>query len=322
MEDYGERNLTMSQKKICNLLPYSREDIFSLQEAKQAAGWQLSKFNLQDKWKISQGEGVKIAVIDTGCDLSHQDLKNNLLQGKNFINKNKDPIDDNGHGTHVCGIICAENNDVGIIGIAPKSKIMPIKSLDKNGQGSPEQLEKAIVWAADQGADIITMSLGSPNKIESVHKAILYALSKKCVTFCAAGNAGKTREIYYPANYPETIGIGAIDENFERAPFSCTGDDLDFLAPGVKIFSTVPDNWYAYMSGTSMSNPFAVGCAALFLSYVRNNDLNIKLENDKDYREILKKNTISLTNPEFAKNKFFEGFGIINPSNFENWLYA
>lgn len=310
----------MSHKKTCNLLPYTREDVYSLQEAKQAAGWQLLKFNLPDKWKLSQGEGVKIAVIDTGCDLDHPDLKNNLLEGRNFVERKKDPEDRNGHGTHISGIICAENNDVGVVGVAPKSKIVPIKALNDQGNGSPKDVEDAVYWAADQGCDIITMSLGSPNKMESIRKAIIYALSKKCVTFCAAGNAGKTHEIFYPANYSETIGIGAIDENFERASFSCTGSDLDFLAPGVKIFSTVPDNWYAYMSGTSMSNPFAVGCAALLLSYVRNNNINLKLENDNDYRNLLKKNTISLKDPNFSKNKFFEGFGIIDPSHFENWL--
>lgn len=310
----------MSRKKTCNLLPYIREDVYSLQEVKQAAGWQLLKFNLPDKWRLSQGEGVKIAVIDTGCDLDHPDLKNNILQGKNFVERKKDPIDGNSHGTHVTGIICAENNEVGIIGVAPKSKIIPIKALNNQGNGNPKDVEEAIYWAADQGADLITMSLGAPNKMEPIRKAILYARSKKCVTFCAAGNAGKTHEIFYPANYPETIGIGAVDEKFERASFSCTGSDLDFLAPGVKIFSTVPDNWYAYMSGTSMSNPFAVGCAALLLSYVRNNKLDIKLENDEDYRNLLKMHTISLKDPQFSKNKFFEGFGIIDPSHFENWL--
>lgn len=321
IEELGRKESSVSyKKKTCNLLPYLREDVLSLQEVKQAAGWQLLKFNLPDKWKLSQGEGVKIAVIDTGCDLNHQDLKNNLLEGKNFVELKKDPEDKNSHGTHITGIICAENNEIGVVGVAPKSKVIPIKALDDEGNGTPENIEKAIRWAADQGANIITMSLGSPNKIDSIRKAIIYALSKKCVTFCAAGNAGKTHEIFYPANYPETIGIGAIDENFERASFSSTGTDLDFLAPGVKIFSTVPSNWYAYMSGTSMSNPFAVGCAALILSYIKNNNLDIKLESGDDYRDILKKHTISLKNPEFSKNKFFEGFGIIDPSHFEAWL--
>ena len=303
----------------CNLLPYTREDVYSIQEVKQAAGWEITAFNLSDKWKLSQGEGVKIAVIDTGCDLNHEDLRNNLLQGKNFIEKNKDPIDKNSHGTHVAGTICAENNNVGVIGVAPKSKVIPIKALADDGSGNTNTIAEAIRWAADQGADFITMSLGSPSDVPSIRTAIQYALSKRCITFCAAGNAGTTREIYYPANYPETIGIGSIDQNFERASFSCTGDDLDFLAPGVKIFSTVPNNWYAYMSGTSMSTPFAVGCAALLLSYVRNNNTGLILENDNDYRKAFKKKAISLKNKDFAGKKFFEGFGIIDPNQFEEW---
>ena len=309
----------MNCKIDCKLLPYTREDVYSIQEVKQAAGWEITAFNLEDKWKLSQGETVKVAVIDTGCDLNHEDLKNNLLQGKNFIQKNKDPIDYNSHGTHVAGTICAENNSVGMIGVAPKAKVIPIKALDDDGSGNTENVANAIVWAADNGADFITMSLGSPNDMPIIRKAVQYALSKKCITFCAAGNAGPTREIFFPANYPETIGIGSIDQNFERAGFSCTGDDLDFLAPGVKIFSTVPSNWYAYMSGTSMSTPFVVGCAALLLSYARINNLNIKLENDEDYRKAFKKKTISLKNREFSGKKFFEGFGIIDPRQFEEW---
>jgi subtilisin family serine protease len=313
--EYGKRRLKMK----CNLLPYTREDVYSIQEVRQAAGWEITSFNLSDKWRLSQGEGVKIAVIDTGCDLNHEDLKNNLLQGKNFVNKNKEPMDGNSHGTHVAGTICAENNSVGMIGVAPKSKVIPVKALDDDGSGNMSNIAEAIRWSADQGTDFITMSLGAPHDIPDIRKAIQYALSKKCITFCAAGNAGSTREIYYPANYPETIGIGSIDQNFERAGFSCTGDDLDFLAPGVKIFSTVPTNWYAYMSGTSMSTPFAVGCAALLLSYVRNNITGLSLNNDEDYRKAFRKKTISLKNKDFSGKKFFEGFGIIDPNQFEEW---
>lgn len=304
----------------CSLFPYDREDIFSMQEVKQAHGWEITAFNIPEVWKITQGEGVKIAVLDTGCDLNHDDLKNNLLQGKNFVEKNKDPIDLNGHGTHVSGTIAAENNIVGMVGVAPKSKIIPLKALNDKGNGNSKNVAEAIVWAADNGADFITMSLGSPEPMEDVHQSIKYAASKRCITFCAAGNAGKTRQIFYPANYLSTIGIGSIDENFERAGFSCTGDDLDFLAPGVKIFSTVPSNWYAYMSGTSMSTPFVVGCASLLLSYSRKNNNILTLDTAEDYKSIFKKYAFSLKNPEFGGKKFFEGFGIIDPRQFEKWI--
>lgn len=307
-------------KTNCSLFPYLREDVYSIQEVKQAAGWEITSFNLPDVWRLSQGEGVKIAVIDTGVDLNHSDLKNNLLQGKNFVEKNKDPQDFNGHGTHVSGTICAENNCCGVVGVAPKSKVIPIKALNDSGNGNSTNVSAAIVWAADQGADFITLSLGSPSPMPDVERSILYAADKNCVTFCAAGNAGRTHQIFYPANYSTTIGVGSIDENFERGSFSCTGEDLDFLAPGVKIFSTVPTNWYAYMSGTSMSNPFVVGCAALLLSYVRSQNKSLQLKKSEDYRNIFKKYTFSVKNPEFGGKKFFEGFGIIDPRQFENWI--
>jgi len=307
-------------KNNCSLFPYKREDVFSIQEAKQAHGWEITAFNIPELWKLTQGEGVKVAVLDTGCDLNHSDLKNNLLQGKNFVNPKKDPMDGNGHGTHVSGTIAAENNLLGMVGVAPKAKIIPVKALNDGGNGNSKNVAEAIAWSADQGADFITMSLGSPDPMDDVNKSIEYAASKNCITFCAAGNAGHTRQIFYPANYPLTIGIGSIDENFERAGFSCTGDDLDFLAPGVKIFSTVPGNWYAYMSGTSMSTPFVVGCASLLLSYSRLNNNLLNLGTADSYRSIFKKHTVSLKNPDFGGKKFFEGFGIIDPRQFQKWI--
>jgi subtilisin family serine protease len=118
--------------------------------------------------------------------------------------------------------------------------------------------------------------------------------------------------VFYPANYPETIAIGAIDSNFNRAKFSNTGRNLDFMAPGVDIFSTVPDNWYATLSGTSMACPFAVGVAALVLSYVKQGKVKIKLETVDDYREVFRKYT-SQTTEKYDDPKFYEGFGIIDP---------
>jgi len=292
------------------LLPYIREDVYGVSNDTQTLGWEISKFDIPKQWKKSQGQDVVVAVIDTGCDINHKDIVDNILPGKNFIDTDKDPIDKNGHGTHVCGTIAAANNDSGIVGVAPKAKIIPVKGLKDDGSGSLESIVNSILWAADMGVDFITMSLGSPRSATALEDAVSYAHSKGVVVFCAAGNSGPGVDIMYPARYKNTISIGAIDEKLERTSFTCSGDDLDFLAPGHNILGCVPGNNYAIMSGTSMSNPFAVGCAALYCSY--NKRLGNKLSQE-DYISIFKKNAISLTNPEYSGKKKYEGYGIINP---------
>ena len=305
----------------CSLFPFEIEEIVSLQSAKQRAGWGITAFNLPNAWKISQGEGVTVAVLDSGCDLNHPDLVKNLVPGMNMIDPRKKPADDNQHGTHVAGIIAAVNNDIGMVGVAPKAKIMPVKVLDKNGNGSLSNVAKGIRWAVDHGADIITMSLGSPRPLQTVRKAIQYAAKNRVPCFVAAGNAGNTKEVFYPAAYPETIAIGSIDENFDRSKFSNTGKNLDFMAPGGKIFSTIPNDWYAILSGTSMACPFAVGVAALVLSYKKSGENGrIQLENIEDFRTLLKKGTIPINNKGYAGKKFFEGFGVIDPRKFIKWI--
>ena len=305
----------------CSLLPYEMEPILTLQEAKQNAGWNITAFDLPLTWrKTGAGDGVVVAVLDSGCDLDHPDLKGNLIKGVNFINPRKPPHDDNNHGTHVSGIIAAENNDIGMVGVAPHAKIMPIKVLDKHGQGSLENVAKGIRWAVNHGADIICMSLGAPMRLQQVRKAIQYANSKGVPCFVAAGNAGQTKEVFYPAAYPETIAVGSIDENFNRSNFSNTGRNLDFMAPGGRIFSTVPDDWYAILSGTSMACPFAVGVAALVLSFSRKKGNIIPLNRAEDYRNIFREHTIPIKNKEYGGKKFFEGFGIIDPRKFMEHL--
>lgn len=296
----------------CKLLPYKKIDCLSMLDACQKTGWGIDTLELPKAWEKTQGEGVVIGVIDTGCDLDHPDLNENLLEGVNIIDPSKPPEDCSGHGTHTIGILIAENNDIGMVGVCPKAKVVPIKALDCKGNGTLSNVTQAIRWAADRGGiDFLTMSLGSTIRVQQVRKAIQYAASKGIVTFCAAGNAGKTDEVFYPANYPETISIGAIKENFERADFSNTGKNLDFMAPGVDIFSTYTNNWYATLSGTSMACPFAVGIAALVLSYVRKGKLDIKLETADDYRELFKKYTTSVSSID--NGKFYQGYGLIDP---------
>lgn len=296
------------------LLPYIREDIHGLSpDNAQLFGWEIKKFNIEKQWIMSQGENVKIAVIDTGCDLDHKDIKNNLLQGKNFVERDSDPIDRCGHGTHCAGTIAAENNNLGMVGVAPKAKIIPVKALDDNGQGNIRNIIDAINWSADSGADIISMSLGSPTRLPSLERSIQYASSKGCIIFCAAGNNGQDTDIMYPAKYDNTIAIGAIDQNLNRTNFTCSGETLDFLAPGHEILSCVPGNAYALMSGTSMSTPFAVGCAALLLSYYKSKNKHNLLKNVNDYIEIFKKKAKSLSDPNYAGIKKYEGYGILYP---------
>jgi len=298
------------ESKKCKLLPYKRIDYLSIQEAKQNIGWAISAFNLPKAWEKTKGENVTIAVLDTGCDLDHPDLAENLLTGKNMIKPNLSPHDDNGHGTHVTGILVANDNEIGMVGVCPKAKVIPIKVLDKNGNGDMSNVAAGINWAVEQGCDLIAMSLGAPFKVQQVRKAIQNAEAAGVITFCAAGNAGNTQELYYPANYPETIAIGAIDKNFNRANFSNTGQNLDFMAPGVDIFSTVPDNWYATLSGTSMACPFAVGVAALLLSYFKKNK-KANIKNSEEFRVLLRKQTKKINGQDHSK--FFGGFGIIDP---------
>jgi subtilisin family serine protease len=306
----------MMKKKKNNwsLLPYTREDIYGLSpDDPEFYGWEIQKFNIPQQWNLSKGENIKIAVIDTGCDLDHPDLKDNLLDGKNFVNPRSAPIDGAGHGTHVTGTIAAVDNGKGMVGVAPRSKIIPIKALDDKGNGNISNIVDAIKWAADQQADFISMSLGSSSGSSVLEEAIKYAHNKGTIIFCAAGNSGPNTEIMYPARYKETISIAAIDENLSRTSFSCSGDSLDFLAPGDKILSTVPDNSYAIMSGTSMSTPFAVGCAALYLAYLRkskNNNL-IKISMT-ELVEAFKAKARPLKDTKYQSVKY-QGFGILYP---------
>lgn len=300
----------MPKRNDCSLLPHVTENIYGLNaNSCQIIGWEILLFNVQSEWKYSTGKNVKIAVIDTGCDLDHPDLKNNILTGKNFVSK-KDPYDDNGHGTHVAGTIAAKNNAIGMVGVAPDAKIIPIKALDHNGQGNNSNIAKAVRWAVNNNCDFITMSLGSPFNSIELKEAMDYAEKNNVVVFCAAGNSGQDVDIMYPAKYKSTISIGSINQKLQRSLFTCAGESLDFLSPGENILSCAPNNNYAIMSGTSMANPFAVSCAALILSYVKEN--NIKFTHNKlSYIDLFKSVALPLKS---SKDKSIQGYGIIQPA--------
>jgi len=303
----------MLRKKI-SLLPYIEEPVYGMSTSQPTIlGWEITKFNIPKYWRQSRGEDVIVAVIDTGVDFNHEDIKNNVITGKNFVEIGQDPMDVCGHGTHVSSTIAAEDNGCGIVGVANRAKIMPVKALDNNGNGNMQAISAAIKYAADSGADFITMSLGSPYPAPAIKQAIDYAASKNCIIFCAAGNSGPAVDIMYPAKYDHTIAIGAIDKNLRRTDFTCSGDSLDFLAPGHDIVGCIPNNKYSLMSGTSMSNPYAVGLACLLLSYNKQ-EKKYKLDTCEDYIEIFKKTAQDLKDPRYEAIRKYQGYGIMYPT--------
>jgi len=219
-----------------------------------------------------------------------------------------------GHGTHVIGTICANNNSIGMIGVAPETEVISGKVLGNDGSGSMNSVADGIYWAVDQKVDIITMSLGCPFWSKVVEDALEHAYKKNIISFVAAGNDGQNKPINYPASSDYTICIGAINEKFERTNFTCSGKELNFLAPGHNIFSTVPRG-YAMMSGTSMSNPFAAGCGSLICSYAKQKGKKLNMY---DYIDIMSIGAKKLKAAHNAKK--YQGSGIINPSYFNEWI--
>ena len=223
-----------------------------------------------EAWGITTGTNkVMIAVIDTGVDYLHEDLDDGRVRtdiDKDYVNDDNNAIDDNGHGTHVSGIIAAEtNNDTGVAGVMWQAQILPLKVCDSKGSCASDDVSSAIRYAADQGARVINMSLGSGHCSETMAEAVNYAYFDKGVTIvAAAGNNGGS--IGYPARFAPVVAVGATDDSDHRASFSSFGDDLDVMAPGVDILSTVPHNGYDFLSGTSMASPHVAGVVGLLLS--------------------------------------------------------
>lgn len=222
-----------------------------------------------DQWKKgNEGEGVVIAIIDTGVDYNHPDLKDNIIGGKDFTGKG-DYLDGNGHGTHVAGTIAASNSGSGIVGVAPKAKILALKALRDDGSGDIEAVIEAIRYATQYGVDVINMSLGGPHYPE-LHEAVKEAVAKGIIICAAAGNDGdgnpRTEEVSYPGMYPEVIEVGAVDYKGQLAYFSNTNHEVDILAPGVRVLSTYLNGQYAKLDGTSMATPHMTGAVALLKS--------------------------------------------------------
>lgn len=265
--------------------------------------WNLPITATLEGWNLSKGsEDVIVAVIDTGVDMNHSDLQGRMTEGLNIISEGELPQDDVGHGTHVAGVISAlVNNNEGVAGMSWYNKVMPIKVLDQTGAGTTYAVAQGIIWAVDQGASVINMSLGNYANAAFLHDAIKYAYERDVVLIAATGNDGISQP-GYPAAYPEVLAVSAIDNDQTLASFSNYGDYVDVVAPGVNIASTYTNNRYASLSGTSMASPHVAALAAMIRSI--NPDLN-----NEQVIQIIRETAIDLG----AKGKdSLYGYGQIN----------
>ncbi len=293
------------------LPPFRVESVFKA--LSETVDWGLSAYHVPDHWKATRGKGIKVAVLDTGIDESHPDLVDAIDDARDFTRSRFGPIDQNGHGTHTSGTIAARQNNVGVIGVAPDCRLLIGKVLGDDGAGSADLVATGIDWACDAGADVISMSLGSPQPDDAMLGAISRAASKGKFLIAAAGNDGRANSVNYPARWRDTIAVAAVDRAGQLAPFSSRGPEIDVAAPGQDIVSTWLRGGYAKLSGTSMATPFVAGVVALALSLQRQTaNPAAPLRTISDLRDLLGR-TSTDAGPAGRDDGF--GWGLINPDS-------
>ncbi len=257
----------------------------TVQALGQIVPWGVERVGAPDAWERSTGitgTGVKVAILDTGI-ADHEDL--NVLGGTNTIDGGNSYNDGHGHGTHVAGTVAALNNEIGVVGVAYDAHLYAVKVLDDGGGGTWLSVSQGIEWAVTNNMDVINMSLGGSQHSDTLEDACQFAYDEGLVVVAAAGNSGNPPgngdNVGYPARFDTVIAVAASDQNDNRARWSSTGPDVELIAPGVGVLSTVPEDEYASYSGTSMASPHVAGVAALVLaanSSLSNSDVRTILQ--------------------------------------------
>lgn len=242
---------------------YLRELTYTPADPGYTEQWYLDQIQMTQAWDVEKGApGVTIAVLDSGVNRQHPDLVGRLLPGYDFMNNDADPSDDHGHGTFVTGVIAANANTDGLVGVDLKAKILPIKISNNEGTLSMQNAVEGIYYAINNGADVINMSFGSYHSSDFVRDAIWSAYDEGIVLVASAGN-DHSNENFYPASYAPVISVAASGKNDRATEFSNYGHFIDITAPGEKIYSTNYSGGLTRGSGTSFSAPIISGLAGL-----------------------------------------------------------
>jgi type VII secretion-associated serine protease mycosin len=268
--------------------------------------WALDATSFERSWPTTDGSGVVVAVVDSGVQANHEDLAGRVLDGWDAIaNRAGGTTDPNGHGTHVSGIIAAvAGNDKGIAGAAPGVRILPVRVLGASGSGYRSDVLEGIIWAADQGADVINLSIGGSGGTSTYQSAISYAVDKGAVVVAAAGNeAQRGNAPSYPAAFPEAIAVASTTSSGARSSFSNYGSYVDIAAPGSGVHSTTPSGYESW-SGTSMATPYVSAAAALVAA--RHPHLS-----PTQIRDLLERSADDLGDP--GRDDYF-GAGLVDPA--------
>ncbi|MCZ7382873.1 MAG: S8 family peptidase [Candidatus Methanoperedens sp.] len=271
----------------------------------QQITWGIARVKAPEIWNNSTGKNVKIAVLDTGISSNHPDLT--VSGGINLVGKLKNNKwnDDNGHGTHVAGIIAARNNSIGVVGVAPDAQLYAVKVLDAYGNGYISDVIEGIDWAVQNDMNVVSMSLGTAAYSQALNDSTANAYKAGILLVAAAGNGGdgnlSTDDVLYPAKFDSVIAVSAVDYNNIAPVWSADGTEVELAAPGVDIFSTWLNGGYANESGTSMAAPFVSGVVAL----VKSKNLSMT---PQEIREALAYNAIDLG--DAGKDRIY-GFGLV-----------